>query len=178
MLKLVSGQEIYTEVFEKGIREARNSVWIATANVKNAAVLTGAKSSGPFLDMFETLLARGVEIRLLHSGVPSERFLMELRGRPELVRSPLFGMKKCVRSHFKCVLVDGRMMYVGSANLTGAGMGMKSERKRNFELGVISDEDRLMDETAAFFDSIWHGEFCGSCRRTKDCPVPLESPEF
>lgn len=39
----------------------------------------------------------------------------------------------CPRVHFKCIIVDGVKAYFGSANLTGAGMGAKSEKKRNFE---------------------------------------------
>ena len=46
----------------------------------------------------------------------------------------------CPRVHFKCIIVDGVKAYFGSANLTGAGMGAKSEKKRNFENGVLTDK--------------------------------------
>jgi phosphatidylserine/phosphatidylglycerophosphate/cardiolipin synthase-like enzyme len=34
----------------------------------------------------------------------------------------------------KVVLIDGSRLYLGSANLTGAGMGLRGTGKRNFEL--------------------------------------------
>ncbi len=37
------------------------------------------------------------------------------------------------------MIFDWREAYVGSANLTGAGIGMKGENKRNFEAGILTD---------------------------------------
>ena len=34
---------------------------------------------------------------------------------------------------------------IGSANLTGAGMGMKSPRKRNFEAGILTDDPEMVE---------------------------------
>lgn len=50
------------------------------------------------------------------------------------------------------MLFDCRVAYVGSANLTGAGMDMKSENTQNFEAMNL-------------FDSMWNGSRCKSCRR-------------
>ena len=61
----------------------------------------------------------------------------------------------CPRVHFKCIIVDGRKAYFGSANLTGAGMGAKSERKRNFENGVLTDDPSLVEPLVEQFDSVW-----------------------
>ncbi len=47
------------------------------------------------------------------------------------------------RVHFKAVVVDGTFAYSGSANLTGAGMGAKSENRRNFEVGFITSAQPL-----------------------------------
>ncbi len=44
----------------------------------------------------------------------------------------------CPRVHFKIIIFDLKTAYVGSANLTGAGLGMKGENTRNFEAGVLS----------------------------------------
>ena len=57
--------------------------------------------------------------------------------------------------HFKCIIVDGVKAYFGSANLTGAGMGAKSERKRNFENGVLTDDPTLVEPLDEQFDSVW-----------------------
>ncbi|MCK4626834.1 MAG: phospholipase, partial [Phycisphaerae bacterium] len=70
------------------------------------------------------------------------------------------------------------MMYVGSANLTGAGLGAKSSRRRNFEAGVWTDELALIDPVADMLDEIWTGAHCDDCDRKDHCPVPLEEPEL
>lgn len=79
----------------------------------------------------------------------------------------------CPRVHFKCAIVDGRKAYFGSANLTGAGMGAKSERKRNFENGILTDDPALVDPLVEQFDSVWRGEFCRACVRREHCPDPV-----
>lgn len=175
MLNLIFNEQIYDEVIEKRVMKAGQSVWIATANVKNMAVNMDRRRDSSVIDLFEALAARGVETRLLHSAVPSGQFIENLRKSP-LVKSKLFGMKRCVRSHFKCALVDSRFLYLGSANLTGAGMGMKSDKRRNFETGIITDNDNMMDMIAEYFNNIWTGVECVSCERKSECVAPLESP--
>jgi len=44
----------------------------------------------------------------------------------------------CPRVHFKMMIFDFEAAYVGSANLTGAGIGMKGSNKRNFEAGILT----------------------------------------
>jgi hypothetical protein len=34
----------------------------------------------------------------------------------------------------------GKEVYIGSANLAGAGIGMKAETTRNFETGILTDD--------------------------------------
>jgi phosphatidylserine/phosphatidylglycerophosphate/cardiolipin synthase-like enzyme len=76
--------------------------------------------------------------------------------------------------HFKCVIIDGKFAYTGSANLTGAGMGAKSVKRRNFESGIITDEKLLVSQIAGQFDNVWIGSYCSGCGRRKycsDCPI-------
>ena len=47
------------------------------------------------------------------------------------------------------------MAYVGSANLTGAGIGMKGENTRNFEAGILSCNKDFINNAAEQFDSVW-----------------------
>src|SRR5438552_3618023 len=78
---------------------------------------------------------RGVEVRLLHAGVPSAAALLELKeGLPKNL-----WIRRCPRLHAKTVIVDARGMYLGSANLTGAGLGAKADGRRNFEWGVWTE---------------------------------------
>lgn len=76
----------YDELVMGAVAKARVSIWISTANVKElrveARVGTRARARGRYisiLELFEGLAARGVEIRLLHAGVPSRAFSEELR---------------------------------------------------------------------------------------------------
>ena len=78
----------------------------------------------------------------------------------------------CPRVHFKCIIVDGVKAYFGSVNLTGAGMGAKSERQRNFENGVLTDDPALVEPLVEQFDSVWRGDFCRGCGRRDFCGDP------
>lgn len=57
--------------------------------------------------------------------------------------------------------------YIGSANLTGAGIGMKSCQKRTFEAGILTNEPSLVNAAANQFDDAWRGAFCGKMRQKK-----------
>ncbi len=177
MYKLLQNEEVYEAVIENGLKKAKHSVWIATANVKNLMMSVSDTRVESSLDYFGKLGERGVQVRLLHSGVPSGPFLIEMKKRRErLARTGMFEMKRCPRVHFKCVLVDSRLIYIGSANFTGAGLGMKGRTRRNFEVGILTDEDNIMDSVAELYNKIWTGGNCAGCGRKKQCIVPLESP--
>ena len=69
-------------------------------------------------------------------------------------------------------------MYLGSANLTGAGLGAKADGKRNFEWGVWTTSPPLIDSVLEQFNALWEGHRCENCRRKDVCPVPLEEPHL
>jgi phosphatidylserine/phosphatidylglycerophosphate/cardiolipin synthase-like enzyme len=75
--------------------------------------------------------------------------------------------------HFKTVLVDGAWVYLGSANLTGAGLGAKSDAKRNFEVGFVTEDFDTIDRTTALFEAIWSGAECATCGLRDVCPDPI-----
>lgn len=161
-------------VLREALAEAKHRLFIATANVKDLHIPAGSDRSRSILELFEELSDRSVEIRVLHSGVPSGPFLAELK---EHFPANLV-MRRCPRAHAKAVIVDSRLMYLGSANLTGAGLGAKSQRRRNFEAGIWTDELALIDPVVDMLDAIWMGESCGNCGRKDHCPEPLEEPEL
>jgi phosphatidylserine/phosphatidylglycerophosphate/cardiolipin synthase-like enzyme len=118
------------------------------------------------------LAAKGVEVRILHAGVPSGAALMELKaGLPETMR-----IRRCPRLHAKAVVIDARQMYLGSANLTGAGLGAKADGRRNFEMGVWTKSPALIEAVLDEFNALWEGQHCDACKRRDVCPVPLEEP--
>jgi hypothetical protein len=52
--------------------------------------------------------------------------------------------------------------------------GRQSSGRRNFELGIVSDDERAIDEVQALYDTIWRGGECaGSKLRDEECEAPL-----
>ncbi|MBK7863554.1 MAG: phospholipase D family protein [Archangiaceae bacterium] len=150
---------------------ARESVWISTANVKAMMIETGPKRFRPVVELFSQLTARGVEVRLLHAELPSRPFREAFDKKALLARR--MTLKICPRVHFKCVLVDGAWLYIGSANLTGAGLGAKGADNRNFELGMVTEDFETIDQVAALYDRVWEGKPCKSCKLYAKCPDPI-----
>lgn len=178
-LRLLEGRAHYEAIFG-AVREARTSVWIATANVKDVHVEapagTLARARGRFvsaLDILAGLARSGVDVRLLHAGVPSRAFRASLEGA---VRGGAAGlrMRRCPRVHLKMVAVDGASLYLGSANFTGAGIGAKGDGRRNFEAGVFTDDTALLDAMQSRFDAIWSGRECRGCALRAECPAPID----
>lgn len=187
-LRLIRDAAHTREVVEAGILSARISVWISTANLKDvhveAPVGTRARASGRYVSLFEELqrlAASGVEVRILHAGVPSRALRARMAGSREKGGKGGVGrgveMRCCPRVHQKIVAVDGKLLYLGSANLTGAGLGAKGEGRRNFELGIVTDDDLMLDAAQGGMDDIWRGRHCGTCRLRSQCPLPLDGIE-
>jgi phosphatidylserine/phosphatidylglycerophosphate/cardiolipin synthase-like enzyme len=186
-LELVGGRGHYERVV-RATMEAKRSVWIATANLKELMVEDHRAAPGrrrtmrtsgagraayrSILDVFDELAGRGVELRILHAGSPSRAFREALARNPRLGRTLV--LRACPRVHFKTVIVDGAFVYVGSANWTGAGLGAKGAGRRNFELGFAGSDDGLLDRAQEMLDGIWRGAACGGCKLRDVCPAPLD----
>jgi phosphatidylserine/phosphatidylglycerophosphate/cardiolipin synthase-like enzyme len=76
-------------------------------------------------------------------------------------------------AHFKIIIFDHTLAYIGSANLTGAGIGMKSSKTRNFEAGILTDDPTLVESAMNQFDAVWAGFKCKGCRRRQFCGDPI-----
>lgn len=181
-LELIAGRGHYERVI-RAVLDAHTSVWIATANVKELMVEDGRAAPGrrrdlrrpgyvSVLALLDELAARGVELRLLHAELPSRPFREELAHHPRLVSGGL-ALGRCPRVHLKAVIVDGELLYLGSANWTGAGLGAKGSGRRNFELGIVTDDAPLLDQVQAMYERIWTGGECAACKLRDVCPGPL-----
>ncbi len=172
-VRLVQDREHQDLVIES-VRQARRSVWIATANLKELLVPgRAARRYGSVLDDFDRLAADGVQLRILHASLPSRAFRAAFDARPRLFRGGL-QLRQCARVHLKTVVIDGALAYLGSANWTGAGLGAKGEHRRNFELGVLTDDDAMLDAVQGRYDALWRGAQCGRCRLRAQCEAPLD----
>ena len=178
-MSLLSGRGHYDQVI-RAVRGARTSVWIATANLKELLVedtRATARARARFhsvLAVLDGLASQGVELRILHASAPSGPFRSSFDRRPRLVAGGL-ELRQCPRVHLKTVLVDGRLCYLGSANCTGAGLGAKGEDRRNFELGLLTDDEDVIDQVQALYEHIWTGAACRRCKlRDSGCEAPID----
>jgi len=172
MTEFISNREIYERVIRDSVPKARQRLWIATADIKDMYVETNGQDMDPFLKVLAQLIGRNVEIRLIHAKEPGPNFREDFDRYPRLFTR----MERvlCPRVHFKCIIIDGRLAYFGSANLTGAGMGAKSLRKRNFENGVWTDDPAMIAPLEEQFDAVWRGDFCKDCGRKDYCIDPIK----
>jgi phosphatidylserine/phosphatidylglycerophosphate/cardiolipin synthase-like enzyme len=179
-VRLIADAEHYEQVIGRALNGARVSVWIASANLKEVMMEaprgSSARAQNRYMSVtqrFSELVRDGVQLRVLHASGPSAPLARALARRRRLV-PPGFERRLCPRVHLKLVAVDGRFLYLGSANFTGAGLGAKGDGRRNFELGIVTDDYRMLDAAQERFERIWSGGDCGGCRLRRHCPKPLD----
>ena len=165
----IADDEHYEYVIER-IKKVKKILWIGTADIKDLYIKEG-RGTKPLLKVLADLVKKGVEIRLLYAKEPGPAFKEDFDKCPELIDG--LEMVICPRVHFKIIIFDMEYAYVGSANLTGAGLGMKGDHNRNFEAGVLSNDEKFIDNAVNQFDKVWSGYFCKKCKRKKYCPEPL-----
>lgn len=165
MIQYIADRDHYTHVLQR-CAAVKHDLWIGTADLKDLYVGKGTKVE-PFLAVLDRLLKQGVEVHLLHAKEPGENFRADFDRYPGLWNR--LERRLCPRVHFKIMIFDCATAYIGSANLTGAGIGMKGEGNRNFEAGILTDEPHLVDAAADHFDSVWRGDHCRSCKRKDFC---------
>lgn len=168
----VFSENLYHEFIRPVVLKARESLLIATADIKDMHV----EYRGRFVsiaEVFATLVRRNVSVQLMHAKEPGPRFRKSFDRFKELYTGSLFERMLCPRLHMKTVIVDQKIAYVGSANLTGAGMGAKHKDSRNFEAGFITEDSAVINELTDYLDAIADGVHCGDCRLRDVCPDPL-----
>ena len=137
MIQFIADEAHYKEVLAR-VPAVRRSLWIGTADIKDLYV-----GDRPFLGLLADLIDKGREVRLIHAKEPGPNFREDFDRYPVLFT----GLERvlCPRVHFKILVFDCQVAYIGSANLTGAGIGMKSTRTRNFEAGILTDDPAIVE---------------------------------
>jgi len=172
MHELLLNRDIYTRFLQPMLPEAKRFLWIVTADIKDLHIEFRG-SFQPLLNVLDELVRRGVSVRLIHAKEPGPRFREDFDQCQALIQSEAFERILCPRVHTKCVVIDGHTAFVGSANLTGAGIGAKHEDKRNFEAGFMFDDTNDIQNLMHWIDELYLGEHCKNCRRREYCPDPI-----
>ena len=163
--KYIANEEHYSEVISR-IAKVRETLWIGTADIKDVYVKQDGDTM-PLLGQLAAPLKRGVGVRLVHAKEPGPNF------REDFDRYPILATDlervMCPRVHFKMMIFDLETAYIGSANLTGAGIGMKSPLRRNFEAGILTNDPELVNAAIEQFDNLWMGMHCKKCGRQEFC---------
>ena len=166
MIQYIADEAHFQEVIAR-VANVREHLWIGTADIKDLYV-----GERPLLGVLADLISKGREIRLIHAKEPGPKFREDFDHYPVLFS----GLERvlCPRVHFKLIIFDFKLAYIGSANLTGAGLGMKSPRNRNFEAGILTDDPALVEAAMNQFDTIWAGFKCQDCGRKQYCSDPVD----
>ena len=167
--QFIFGSDHYNKVLSR-VASVKRSLWIGTADIKDLYVKVGSQTK-PFLAVLAELIKKDVEVRLIHAKEPGQAFREDFDKYPALFE----GLERalCPRVHFKIIVFDGQVAYIGSANLTGAGIGMKGDGTRNFEAGILTDNPELVEQAMNQFDDVWIGKHCKNCKRKEFCGDPI-----
>ena len=98
MTTFLSNREIYERVVCGIVPQAKERLWIATADIKDMYVDVGGRDMVPFLEVLDGMLKRGVELRLIHAKDPGPNWRDDFDRYPDLWA----GMERmlCPRVHF------------------------------------------------------------------------------
>lgn len=170
--RVIADKEHYDEVIAR-VLGAKSSILIATANFRKFRLKTSSSSKysdgTPFVEALVMLAAKGVRVDLVCS-MPSEGLLDDWFSRLRQYGYPeSFRARFCERNHSKLVIIDGVVAYIGSANVTGAGLGQGTYTDGNFETGILTDDPALVRQALERFRWIQSTDRCRGCHRSDDC---------
>ncbi len=145
--------------------KAQESIIIGTYNLQDIRIQLGSRSTS----LSEVLIQkakRNVKILIcLAAFMHKSRIINKLRTHPVAHK---LAIRFCRRMHFKTIIVDLKYAYIGTANISGAGIGLKSQQRRNFELGFVTRDVELIADVGSTFMEIFNGKYCERCHFFKN----------
>lgn len=158
----------------KRICAAELSIKIMTADF-NLFRLEPTKKQGkkygdgtPFFDFLMEKANDGVSVQIICSE-KSDYIQMGVKRSYSYVSTGCFDVWLCVRNHAKVVIIDDKLAYIGSANMTRAGIGQPYVSPGNFEVGILTEDPKIIASLNKRFSDIAKYKFCDGCHRRKDC---------
>ena len=156
--RLITNKEHYDEVVKR-ICDAKSSIKIMTANFKRFRLKPTAKQGinyndgTPFIEYLMNKAVKGVSVQIICSN-PSQSFTDEWQQCYRQMGNPdLFEYKFSERNHAKIYIVDDQIAYIGSANVTKAGVRQLNDA--NFEAGILTKDPELVSSVKNFFNKVW-----------------------
>ena len=162
-------EDFYHEVLER-IFKAKSSILIATGKIMYVKVPSLKKKGKkvPFVNYLMEKAEQGVYVQIIYSD-PTRKVLAKTNDYDSQDYAGYFHIFHCIRNHAKAVIIDDKLAYIGSANVTDAGLGQPVISPGNFELGFLTDDSKVISSLNGYFSKIIKGNYCETCHRKDKC---------
>ena len=163
----------YKEVIER-ISAAKSSIKIMTGDFKRFKLKPTAKQGKnyndgtPFIKHLMEKIGKGISVQIICSR-PSKSFKEEYEELYEKIKPKNLSIYFCKRNHSKVVIVDNKVAYVGSANVTPAGLAQGIMSPGNFEIGILTENHQFISQLNTLFSKIMNGDYCYNCHLANKC---------
>lgn len=156
--RLIINEDHYQEVIER-ICAAKSSIKIMTANFKRFRLKPteyqgeNYNDGTPFIKYLMKKAVQGVSVQIICSN-PSASFTEEWQEYYRELGSPdLFEYLFSDRNHAKVYIIDDKIAYIGSANVTKAGL--RQLTPANYEAGILTEDPGVISSIKEFFSMAW-----------------------
>ena len=149
--------ELFSKIILEQIVKIKKYLLIGTYNLQDIRLNLNNKFIS-LSDVLINLANKGVIIYfLIQPRAYKTKLITKLRNN---IKNGNLRVKSCSRIHLKTIIIDLKLAYLGSANLTGFGLGTRSAMKRNFEIGLVTTEESLIAQITRNFLNIFDGKYC------------------